>query len=257
MIHYEMRGNGPLLLISESGEGDAGRSIDMATVLAETHTVVTYDRRGLSRSVSSGGVGIAEHAEDVRELLDHLGRGPAVMVGCSMGAVIGLHVAASHPGLVSTLVAHEPVAPWLLDSGDAHREQLGSLRELYREAGLAGAIRPIAASLGIVPGGDDAETGLTPQPMTPQREANFAYFIEHDFTAVQQDELDVSLLKASGTRIVPAVGRTTPKDVYVYRETLALAEVLGAPVVEFPGGHNGNLTHPRAFAAQILATLTA
>lgn len=255
MIHYEVRGEGPLMLISESGEGDAGRSVDMVTVLAETHTVVTYDRRGLSRSLSPGGVSIAEHAEDVRDLLDHLGRGPAVMVGCSMGAVIGLHVAATYPGLVSTLVAHEPVAPWLLASGDAHREQLGSLRELYRASGLAESIKPIAASLGIVPGGDDAEPDLTPQPMTPQRVANFDYFIEHDFTAVQQDKLDLSLLKATGTRIIPAAGRTTPRDVYVYQETLALADVLGTPVVEFPGGHNGNLTHPRAFAAQVIASM--
>ncbi|MFC7649111.1 alpha/beta fold hydrolase [Streptosporangium lutulentum] len=50
LLHYEVRGTGPLLLISQSGEGDAGRSVDLVDHLVEDHTVVTYDRRGLSRS---------------------------------------------------------------------------------------------------------------------------------------------------------------------------------------------------------------
>ncbi|MEV4175383.1 hypothetical protein [Nonomuraea sp. NPDC049709] len=45
-----MRGNGPTLLISQSGEGDAGRSVDLVDQLADAYTVITYDRRGLSRS---------------------------------------------------------------------------------------------------------------------------------------------------------------------------------------------------------------
>jgi sucrose-6-phosphate hydrolase SacC (GH32 family) len=49
-IYYEVRGTGPMLLISESGDGDAGRSIDLVSRLTDDYTVVTYDRRGLSRS---------------------------------------------------------------------------------------------------------------------------------------------------------------------------------------------------------------
>ena len=49
-LYFEVRGTGPLLLISQSGEGDAGRSVDLVDQLVEDHTVVTYDRRGLSRS---------------------------------------------------------------------------------------------------------------------------------------------------------------------------------------------------------------
>ncbi|WP_374704577.1 alpha/beta fold hydrolase [Streptomyces sp. NL15-2K] len=50
VLHYQVCGSGPLLLISQSREGDADRTTDLVTHLTDTFTVVTYDRRGLSRS---------------------------------------------------------------------------------------------------------------------------------------------------------------------------------------------------------------
>src|SRR5689334_7714012 len=81
-IYYEIRGTGPILLISQSGEGDAGRSVDLAGHLSTDYTVVTYDRRGLSRSTPSGparAATLAEHADDVHRLLATLTDKPALM----------------------------------------------------------------------------------------------------------------------------------------------------------------------------------
>lgn len=76
-LYYEMRGTGPMLLISQSGEGDAGRSIDLVDQLVGDFTMVTYDRRGLSRSTlddPARGVTFAKHAQDVHHLLAALRR---------------------------------------------------------------------------------------------------------------------------------------------------------------------------------------
>ncbi|GAA1209451.1 hypothetical protein [Streptomyces rhizosphaericus] len=66
-----------------------------------------------------------------------------------------------------------------------------------------------------------------------------------------EDTLDTAALAATPTRIVPAVGRTTPKGVFDRRCAYALADALGTDVVELPGGHNGNTSHPSAYAASL------
>jgi len=258
-LYYEVRGTGPLLLISQSGEGGAGRSSDLVDRLVGTRTIITYDRRGLSRSTLENpgrGVTMAEHADDVHRLLAELADGPAAMLGCSLGAVIGLHLALRHPGQVHTLIAHEPVAPRLLPSADRarHEHELAGIQRLYRREGLRPALKVIAEVLGIDPV-RPAEQGLLPQPMTPGRVVDFGFFIEHDFAAVLDDTLPVLELTGTTTRIVPAVGRTTPRTVFDYRCAERLAALLGEELVEFPGGHNGNTTHPRAYAARLLDVL--
>ncbi|MEU6247876.1 alpha/beta hydrolase [Glycomyces sp. NPDC047010] len=254
-IYFEHRGPGPLLLIAQSGEGDAGRSVDLVDALADDFTCLTYDRRGLSRSAINdpARVTIADHAEDAHRLLAHIADGPAFMLGCSFGAVIGLHLIANHPEQVHTLIAHEPVAPWLLPSAEdaaAHRRELTELQQLYAAEGLAAALPAIAASLGIDPAGP-AEPDLTPQPMDEQRRSNFAHFITSEFTAINTDPGSRDHLKTAATRIVPAAGTTTPRTAFDYRAAVHLAELLDRPLAAFPGGHNGNLTHPRAWADQL------
>ncbi|MEU4952452.1 alpha/beta fold hydrolase [Streptomyces lavendulae] len=259
-LHYRLEGSGPLLLISQSGEGDADRTVDLVPHLTDAFTVLTYDRRGLSRSrLAEPGrtTSIAEHAEDVHRLLAAVTDGPALMLGCSLGAVIGLHLAARHPGQVSTLVAHEPVAPRLLPAAGRvrHEAELAGIRELHRTAGLAEALAAVARSLGIDPVRQETEPGLTPQPMDERRRANFGYFLEHDVLAVLQDTLDPAALAGSTTRILAAVGATTPATVFDHGCVIALAELLGTGTETFPGGHNGNTTHPRAYAARLRALL--
>ncbi len=92
--------------------------------------------------------------------------------------------------------------------------------------------------------------------MTPERIRNFDFFIEHDFTAVIRDTLDVAALRKSPTRIIPIAGRTTPATVFDRLAATALADLRDTDVIEFPGGHNGNLSHPRAYAEALRKTLT-
>ncbi|MFF7357171.1 alpha/beta fold hydrolase [Streptomyces filipinensis] len=255
-LHFQVCGTGPLLLISQSGEGDADRSTDLVARLADSYTVVTYDRRGLSRSRldhPEQGATLAEHAEDVHRLLASLTDSPALMLGCSLGAVIGLHAATRHPGQIRILIAHEPVAPRLLPDTERarHEHELAALQDLYLREGLTAALPEIARTLGIDPASRDTEPDLTPQPMNARRKANFDYFIRHDFTAVIQDTLDLAVLQSTGTHIIPAAGRTTPRTVFDYQCATALAAQLGRELQELPGGHNGNTSHPRAYATRV------
>ncbi|MFE6839086.1 alpha/beta fold hydrolase [Streptomyces sp. NPDC057705] len=259
-LHYQTEGRGPVLLLSQSGEGDADRTVDLVPHLADTFTVVTYDRRGLSRSTlddPARPVTMADHADDVARLLAEVADGPALMAGFSMGAAIGLHTVVRHPGVLGTLIAHEPVMPNLLpEAGRAeHVAELAAIQAAFASGGLAEAFPAIARHLGIDPAHDTTEEDLTPQPLTPRRKANFAYFIGTEFTAVTTDDLRperlVRAAARAGTRIIPATGRTTRRTVHTYRCALALAAQLDTEAVRFPGGHNGNTAFPRA-TAQVL-----
>lgn len=261
-IYYEVRGTGPVLLVSQSGEGDADRTADLVRRLTDDYTVVTYDRRGLSRSTlddPARGASMADHVEDVHRLLAAVTDRPAHMLGCSFGAVIGLHLAVEHPEQLGTLIAHEPVAPRLLPDAERahHVRELEELQDLYRERGLADAFTKIAEVLGIDPVAQDTEPDLTPHPLDDRRRAGFDFFIRNDFTAVVRDTLDVAALVETPARVVPAFGRTTPRHVFDFRCARELAALLGVEAREFPGGHNGNTTHPRAYAGRIREILAA
>ncbi|MFI5695144.1 alpha/beta fold hydrolase [Kribbella sp. NPDC051586] len=257
VLHYQLTGTGPLLLISQSGEGDADRTNDLARHLTDRYTVLTYDRRGLSRSRlhnPAAGATIADHADDVHRLLAHLTDQPVAMLGCSLGAVIGLHVAADHPGQLHTLVAHEPIAPWLLADPEPkrHRDELTELRDHYLANGLQATVPQIARSLGIDP--SNGEPDRTDFPMDANRIANFDYFIRHDFIAAANDtKVDLGAVDA---RILTAAGTTTPRTVFDYRCAEALAAMLDQELLLFPGGHNGNLSHPKAYAGRLLEVLS-
>ena len=87
-LYHEVRGSGPALLTG-GGTGDAGEWANLAPTLAEECTVVTYDRRGISRSPRPDrwtATSMAEMADDAAALLRALDLAPAVVVGHSGGA---------------------------------------------------------------------------------------------------------------------------------------------------------------------------
>ena len=54
-LYYEARGDGPPLLLIAGGLADAGQFTALGQALAEQTRVITYDRRGNSRSTAPAG----------------------------------------------------------------------------------------------------------------------------------------------------------------------------------------------------------
>lgn len=142
MLYYEMRGSGPVLLMIHGGNGDA-ESYPIADRLSDRYTVVTYDRRGHSRSRledPNEKYRVSAHSDDASRLLAALTDEPAYVFGCSSGAVIGLDLAVRHPEQIRMLVAHEPPIPQLLAGSDRAKgfESLENLEKQYKRSGLQG-----------------------------------------------------------------------------------------------------------------------
>ena len=113
-LYYETRGSGPLMLLIPGANGDANGFPPLADVLAADFTVVTYDRRGYTRSALLGAQDYARRletdADDARQLIQYLSDEPAVVFGTSSGGIIALQLLIDHPQVVRALVSFEPAA---------------------------------------------------------------------------------------------------------------------------------------------------
>ena len=110
-LHYELRGKGPLLLFIPGAEGDAEEYARVVGLLEDAYTILSYDRRGFSRSPLPAGYAqatVEEQADDAAALLKAAGLGPATVWGNSSGAIIGLGLVLRHPEAVAGAMLHEP-----------------------------------------------------------------------------------------------------------------------------------------------------
>jgi len=86
--------------------------------------------------------------------------------------------------------------------------------------------------------------------------ANRAFLFEHEASMYPRYTLDIAALSTAPTRIVIAAGRAS-RGYFPHQTATLLANRLGKAVVEFPSHHAGYVSHPRAFAEQLRAVLTA
>jgi pimeloyl-ACP methyl ester carboxylesterase len=109
-FYYEERGDGvPILLIHPAG-ATASTWGSVSEELAQAGRVIAYDRRGYSRSPGEPVRSIPGHTADAAAILDALHIPPAVVVGTSVGATIGIDLALRRPDLVQAVIAYE--SPW-------------------------------------------------------------------------------------------------------------------------------------------------
>ena len=137
-LYYEVRGSGPLVLLV-AAPMNADAFAPLADLLAADHTVLTTDPRGITRSTVDDRDRDSTpelRADDLAALLTHLDAGPAAALGSSGGAITVLALAQAHPGLVHTVVSHEPPLEQLLPD----REQLLAATEEMIAAYLAGDV---------------------------------------------------------------------------------------------------------------------
>jgi pimeloyl-ACP methyl ester carboxylesterase len=267
-LYYEIRGSGPVLLLICGGVYDAAGYAGLAQQLADRYTVVTYDRRGNSRSPLDGPQehqSIEVHGDDAHRVLAAVGvtaGEPARVFGNSSGAMIGLELAARHPEQVRTVVAHEPPIFELLPDRDHWRAVMLDVEDTFAAKGAepAGEILNTALQMSgggqeddRAPGGGPAPQG-EPDPETMQMMArmgqNFVFFIGYEVPPFARYTPDIAALRASPVRVTMAVGEASRGEP-PYRAAFAVAERLGTEPVVFPGDHGGFGSEALAFAAKL------
>jgi pimeloyl-ACP methyl ester carboxylesterase len=253
-LWYRTQGMGPVLILMGGGPSNADTLAPLASRLCGDFTVVTYDRRGYSRSHASdpagrvGRDGIPLHADDARRLVADLGSGPVAVFGTSFGALVALELAATVPAALGTVIVHEPPLGQLLAGDDRRPFDLN----LDAEKDPAAALNAIAASVGVSRGrAADSATGQGSSPAgqgsTP---ADVELFIRRDAPAIGDYRLDLDRLRAIGGRIIVASSRES-RGFYPYQCAEMLARHLDTPLAELPGDHAGMIRRPDEFAARL------
>lgn len=263
-LHYEARGQGPLLLLIPGGTGGAASFDGVVDGLAAEYTVATYDPRGMSRSAlddPDAEQRVAEHADDAFRLLQLLSPDkPARVFGASSGAIVALHLLTTRPQHLERVVAHEPPVVEVLPDAAEHRELIARVQATFRTQGLMPAMAVFAA--GLKKDGDTAEPKaeieLPPQAAARARQtmADLPYFIGRIVPGFMSYVPDIRRLEALSDRLVLACGQDSRGEL-PYRPAAFLAERLGTELQHFPGGHTGLTTHPAEFGELLRTSLRA
>jgi pimeloyl-ACP methyl ester carboxylesterase len=261
-------GRPPLFMIGQPMDASGFRTL--ASYFPD-RTVITYDPRGLGRSMRKDGeVGNVPttQADDVHAVIGTLEVGPVEMFASSGGAVTALALVAAYPNDVTVLVAHEPPLVAVLPDAEAAERALAQTRGAYAAKGRGvGMATFIAMSSWQGEFTEDYFARSTPDP------AQFGMPTEDDgsrddpllsdrSSAVSSYRPDFDALVAAPTRIVIAVGEESA-GTFTGRTSVATAELLGQQATVFPshhggflGGDSGYAGQPEAFARKLRDVLT-
>jgi pimeloyl-ACP methyl ester carboxylesterase len=258
-------GHRPLLVF---GSPMAASGFEQLLPLLDDRIVLTYDPRMAERSrlEGDGEVSFEIHADDVHRVVEATGLGPVDVFASSGGAVVVLPWILAHPEDTRTVVAHEPPLTALLEDGDVLARLNADIVATYHRSGQGPAMAKfmqIVMHQGLFtedmigqPGPDPTQFGFSLDDDGRRDDPLLAYNM-----AMTPYAPDGDALKATGVRIVPAVGTTSGEGMPA-RGARALADLLGVEVIEFPGDHGGFMAHqwspandPAAFAALLKGVL--
>jgi pimeloyl-ACP methyl ester carboxylesterase len=273
-LTYDVRRNEastePSLLLIGSPMGAAG--FGTLSQHFSDRTVVTYDPRGVERSVKADPASPVTpdvHADDLHRLIQAIGGGPVDLFASSGGAVNALALVSKHPEDVRTLVAHEPPLASILPDREHAMAATRAVQETYQRsgwgAGLAHFIAltshrgPFTAEVASQPAPDPAMFGM---PTEDDGSRTDPLLGQNLITSTHYGP-DFDALRSASTRIVIAAGEESEGQL-ANRGAFAAAERLGTKPVSFPsdhggflGGEYGQTGKPDTFAAKLREVLAA
>jgi pimeloyl-ACP methyl ester carboxylesterase len=251
-LYYELTGDGDDTIVLVHGSWTDQQSWQLVVpVLAERHTVLSYDRRGHSRSVASVGHHSPrrQHEDDLAALIETLDLGAVHLVGNSYGGSIALGLASRRPDLVRCVIAHEPP---LLGAAKLHPPLEADLSdveiivthvtELLRTGDPEGGARLFVESV-LGPGAWQ----MLPDDNRQTFVANAATFV--DMTA---DPQWAAVPVPGGVPMLLTDGDASPSWLPAIVDALAATAYEHAERQTFAGsGHVPHLTDPVCFAASV------
>ncbi len=272
-LTYDVRGelsdrDQPVLLLIGSPMGASGFPT-LASYFTD-RTIVTYDPRGVERSVRSDGAGELspdDHASDLATLIETLDVGPVDIFASSGGAVNALALVAKRPDLVNKVVAHEPPLASIVPDSESALAAIADIHRTYQSDGLGPGMAKFIAIVGHEgeipadyteqPAPDPAMFGLPTQDDGSRDDA----LLGQNLRGCTSYQPDFDALDKAKDRIVIAVGEESSNQL-AGRGGQAAAARLDLTPVTFPSNHGGFLGNeygqpgkPEEFAAKLREVL--
>jgi pimeloyl-ACP methyl ester carboxylesterase len=264
-LYYEVRGQGPPLLMIAGGGGDGGAYSAVADFLCDEFMVITFDRRGNARSTMNDpqNFEVTQQSRDAVAVLHAAGETSAFVFGNSSGAVIGLDMAKTQPNAVKALVAHEPPVPRVLP--DARKWQRLFARVYCTAFRLGGTLAMLRFALGI--GLDYSFHGALVAARAARQARRMSgerylprsvvtdHFLRYELLTITNYLPDVGAIRRNKVRVYMAAGRRSLDKRRFYAETArVLASRFGGELITFPGHHGSFVDMPEEWAAVLRRT---
>ena len=235
-IYYEVRGHGQPLLMISGGGGDAGFYSLVADRLSDEYKVITYDRRGNSRSSrhEPQNFEISQQSRDAVAVLRAAGESSAFVCGNSGGAVIALDMAKTQPQAIRAAVIHEPPVLRVLPDSAKRQHFIAGLYQMAFRFGANITMLRFALALGI----PWRAFRSVPEDFAIRNGKNHDFFLKHELLPFSNYQPDIELIKGNRVKLFLAAGKMTlDKQKFYGRTAPILADMLGCLMVVFPGHH--------------------
>jgi 3-oxoadipate enol-lactonase len=242
-LNVEVTGSGRPVVFLHGLGGEIAHWGPQIQAFRADHQVIAIDLRGFGRSDRTrGDMSLADFADDVADVLHALAPGPAVIVGLSMGGMIGQELALRHPELVAGLVLADTTS----ELSEAHRIGNEALRRLALDRGMV----PIAEAL--VPGCFIPATRARADSPVPE--------FERGVRATDPWSFAIGIQAIITMEIGPRIAAIDVPTMVVWGESDAFAPDCERIAATIPGaerrpladaGHSANLEQPDAFNAAV------
>jgi aminoacrylate hydrolase len=253
-LWYEWHGpeDGEVLILSPGLGGSASYWQPNLAALGLRYRLLLYDHRGTGRSDRAlpATVTIDDMAGDVAALMDALGVGRAHFLGHALGGLIGLALARSDPGRIDRLVV---VNGWA--RLDPYTERCFDLRlDLLRDSGPRAFLR--AQPIFLYP---PAWISVHSARLDEEAEVQLAHFpgketVEKRIAAVRAWDPGDTLAAIEAPVLVLATADDALVPCHAARDLCALLPN-HSRMLQFAGGHAGNVTEPENFHDRVLPWL--
>jgi 2-(acetamidomethylene)succinate hydrolase len=212
-LNVREAGSGPLMLFFHGITANSGTLAPLAMRFSDRFTTIAVDQRGHGLSDKpEGGYEADDFAEDIAALVKTLDRGPAILVGHSLGSRNSVTAAAKYPELVRSVVAMD-FTPYIeTEVFDALESRVNAGDQVFKdlatvEAYLAGRYPNIPAPairIRAETGYQEVDGGLRPLA-SPSAMAQIATGLRADLTPAFRDVIrPVLVMRGGDSKLVSA-----------------------------------------------------
>lgn len=237
-IHYEVRGEGPVLLLTHGYSATGGMWDGQVEALTRSFKLVTWDMRGHGQSDYPDD--LSQYSEaltvgDMAALLDAVGARSAVIGGLSLGGYMSLAFHRAHPERTRALL--------IIDTGPGYKND--EARAGWNATAIKRAEKLEAEGL---PSGGSAEVRQARhRDATGLARAARGMLTQHDARVIESlPDIKVPSLVVVGADDTP----------FLAASSYMAAKIPGAKLVTIPNaGHAANIDQPAAFNAALVEFL--
>ncbi len=246
LYYDDTGGDGPPIVLSHGFLMDHTMFAPQVAALRDRYRVIVWDERAFGHTEFDGEpFTYWDSAADVLGLLDHLGIDRAVLGGMSQGGFLSLRAALLAPDRVRALVLLDTAAD--VDD-DATLAGYRQMLETWVTVGAIDEVAEIVAAIII------ADPEHNPRWIAEWQRRPTGPMVQAGACLMDRDDITSRLGEISCPALV--VHGTDDTAIALARGAALAAGLTGAgPVVEVPGAHSANLTHPEAVNAAIVEFL--